>query len=209
MKPDIVLDKQRPAEFNYAAHVEERLNAVVEAESSPSRRRQRSSERMAARLHAPSGSGRAIARAARQPAQHGGDIGRAVGIHSDQRGMWQDAMVRIGHCAQGDEGNAAIPRIARGAMGFHVHGERAGLPVQTRLEVAAADHFVDAGERADMRARHALEMTEPARIGVKDVVARDDFVRQDDVAGLAAGSDAAGDSELITASIGPARPSNS
>jgi len=32
MKPDIVLDKQRPAQFNYAAQVEERLNAVVEAE---------------------------------------------------------------------------------------------------------------------------------------------------------------------------------
>jgi hopanoid biosynthesis associated radical SAM protein HpnH len=32
MKPEISLDKQRPAQFNYAAQVEERLNAVVEAE---------------------------------------------------------------------------------------------------------------------------------------------------------------------------------
>jgi hopanoid biosynthesis associated radical SAM protein HpnH len=32
MKPDIAIDKQRTAEFNYAAQVEQRLNAVVEAE---------------------------------------------------------------------------------------------------------------------------------------------------------------------------------
>jgi len=32
MKPEIPLDKQRPAQFTYAAQVEERLNAVVEAE---------------------------------------------------------------------------------------------------------------------------------------------------------------------------------
>ena len=32
MKPDISLDKQRPAQFTYAAQVEDRLNAMVEAE---------------------------------------------------------------------------------------------------------------------------------------------------------------------------------
>ena len=32
MVPDISLDKQRPAEYAYSAHVEEKLNEIVESE---------------------------------------------------------------------------------------------------------------------------------------------------------------------------------
>ena len=33
--PDIPLDKQRPAEYAYSAHVEEKLNEILEAEKAP------------------------------------------------------------------------------------------------------------------------------------------------------------------------------
>jgi len=104
-------------------------------------------------------------------------------------------MVRIGHGAQGDEGNAALMRVARRAVRFHVHRQPAGFVEQSGLVLTAGDHFVDADQRADSRVRNfARQRFQPAGVA-EESFAGDHLIGQDHVAGLVAGRDAAGYAE--------------